>query len=540
MYNTLDLYRKILNLRDINEIIAMFDKSEYLDFEYDKYRYNPDIKKTYLYEKAVAKNTSRELELAFIKDKYNVFYNLYYSFFENTAFYTETTYTITDGDAVNISGLVNEDDNGSYIIDVDGATLTLKTFDGSGDLHDVELTDFSGYAELMVGDYKYTITDITFNGPDTTITLLNNNLDSVGYVWTNETDVDKETRIEETKDYRELFLRYIPNFEVFKGTQKYIEFVMKFYYLIKYWDIDESAETNQSNASNATIVTTGNIQTNFVYYVSSLIPQTAWDLYIKPCVHPHGWIDNYYDLNADIYSSNILQKEFNSLENKPTYSDVLLSNNNNILRSVSTVKKYGNVETNNDYVSIGLDVGTLCISGGYKIYDFAYYDTNNEKVESSEEVFTLPPPQFSFDGYSYDESGNITTTNITNIFYTESKLDDTHYIEHIGTYYLSDLLDYENIAPTDVTSSQSTMEGDGTPSGKFIYIVTGSSPALENNYSHTHFYIRTVIWDLEPDDNTEILYASDIVSFEIIGTDGDTNPMPNPTHPITPSVPGTT
>ena len=533
MYNKLDIYRKILNLRDINEIIAMFDNSEYLDFEYDKYLYNPDIKKIYLSEKAVVKNVSRELEMAFIRDRYNVFYDLYNNLFQNTLYYTSQTYTLTDGDIVNLSGLVIEGDNGDYKVDV--APGPIITLTDKNDL-DVELTDFTGRALLTVGDYTYTMTGITFSSPSTTITLLDDDLDSTMYDYTIESDNDKETRLVATKDYRELFLRYIPKLEVFKGTLKYIEFVMKYYYLIKYWDIDSSADINLTYTDSATTVVIGDNLINFVYYITSLVPIADWDLYIKKCVHPHGWIDTYYET---VPSDNMLQKEFNSLENKPTYIDVLLSNNDDILRSVSTVKKFGNLNTSNDYISLGVDTGTLTMAGSFKSYDFDYYDTSNEKVEIYTDNYTIPPPQYSFDGYTYDVNDVIDGTKLKCLFTLSDALVGTNIIQNNSCYHNGDL-PIDNVLTQDLTDAEFDVLGTGLMSdindiddNKYYYSTTtlpGVITIFENSNGYSHVCIQTMVW--EDATYTTILGRSDIVTFEIATTESS-NPIPNP-NPETP------
>ena len=532
MYNKLDIYRKILNLRDINEIIAMFDNSEYLDFEYDKFLYNPDIKKVYLSEKAVAKNVSRELEMAFIRDRYNVFYDLYYNLFQNTIYYSSQTYTLIDGDTVNLSGLVEEDDNGNYKVDVTGGIITLTDKDDA----DVELTAFTGKALLTVGDYTYTVTTVVFNDPDTTITLEDSSLVSTMFDYTLETDEDKETRIVETKDYRELFLRYLPKLEVFKGTLKYIEFVMKFYYLIKYWDIDSDSDTNLTDAENATTISEGALLTNFVYYITSIVPIADWDLYVKKCVHPHGWIDTYYE---SVPSNNILQEEFNNLENKPTYTDVLLSNNNDILRSVSTVKKFGNINTNNDYVSLGVYTGTLTIAGSFKSYDFDYYDTDNEKVVIATDDYTVPPPQFSFDGYSYTDEV-IDGTILKCLSTLENGIATGNVIENAACFFQNDL-PIDNVLTEDLSDSDFYALGRGTPAqiedislGTYYYgtaTAAGATVTFTNPNSYTHLCIQTIVWE----DNTYsvILGRSDIVTFEVY-TASSSNPVPNP-NPVAPT-----
>jgi len=521
MYNKLDRYRKILNLRDINDIISMFDNSTYLDFEYDKYLYNPDIKKHYLSEKSVAKNVSRELELAFIKDKYNIFYDLYYNLFQPTIYYTEQTNTLRDGNIVVISGLVNEDDEGTYYLDISGGTYTLL------DQHDgttaVSVTDFTGAAYLKIGDYTYIVTAITSD-----VITLEDGLTSSMYDYTTETAAHLETRLTDTAEYRKLFLRYIPNFEVFKGTQKYIEFVAKFYYLIKYWDIDEISTVNLANADIATTISEGDITTNFVYYITSLIPKTEWDLYIKPCVHPHGWIDMYFEVTPD---NNILQAEFNSKENKPTYTDVLLSTNNNILRSVSTVKKFGNLETRDDYSSIGVDPGTLTIAGRFITYKFGYYDSDNEKVavpeNNDDEMgtyvtdttfdynFTIPPPQFSFDSYTYTDEGAVETT-ILQCLYTvaDSDLPVSAYVVYNLSCYDIDILLVDD---PEYTGTMSIMEDSSN--GKAYYstatIPISGSTAFSNSFNESTLYIQTIIYETSTSD--VIVAKSDIVSFEIMG-----------------------
>lgn len=526
-YNKLDLYRKILNLRNINEIVSMLDHQEYLDFDYDKWLYSSDIKEHYLSEKSVAKNVSRELELLFIKERYSIMYDMYYSFFDNRKNLVSSEYTLTHGDVVYISGLINEDDIGFYSVSITTGPLviTLKSVSGAN----VELQDLAGTFTITKDDYSWIGTSITYNNPDTTIIILDNNLVSQEYLYEYETDDDRETRIASTTEYRKLFLKFVPLLEVFKGTKMYIEFVLKFYHLIKYYDITLSSSQNIAISETASEVKIEYPQKiNFVYYIISSIPKSDWDTLIKQCVHPHGWIDTYYET---LYSTDEFhQKEFNSMENKPTYSDIILSNNTEILKNVSTIKRYGNIETEDDVVSRGVTVGVCDISGGFSSYEFDYYDTGNQKVTKTIANYTLSPPQFSYEGNDGAD------TTIKCLFTVDTIPSADYRIENWFSYYSpnhSNPLLEDNPTTTNVLADIYDVTNDVVYYSSLM-VIPNNTIDIANPNNYTHLWIQTVVVD--ETQNFIPVAKSDIISFEIIG-DGTRVPVPFAPQPITPPLP---
>jgi len=526
MYNKLDIYRKILNLKNINEVVSMLENQDYLDFEYDKYLYNPSIKTDYLLEKSVKKETSKELELAFVKDRYNIMYDMYYSFFDNTPILTSSQYELTDGDTVEISGLLTEEDDGYYYLDMtDPSEIILKNIDSESVITDVELTSATGYFKISKDDYEWVGTSISFDGTSSIITIKDNNLTATTDIYILETDEELDDRITATTEYRKLFLKFIPTAEIFKGTLMYMNFVSIFYYLIKYYNTDLTEQENIDIAEQATIITTNTpIQMNFVYDISSIIPKHEWDIYIKPCVHPHGWIDRYYEF-SDI--NKFIQKEFNNLTNLPTYSDILISKKKEVLMQLCNVKRYGNIETNDDIVSRTVRAGTFYLGGSFNSYEFDHHDPSddNEKLTTTTENYFIPPPVFSFEGYAYVD-GEISSNLLKTIFTISETPNPNYKIENLCCYDIDVLLQDIPATTGDLTDIDD-LSNEVAYYG--VHIIPGTTAfANPNNYSP--LYLQTVIW---ADDNYDtIITKSDIVSFDMERGKNQINPNPviNPTQ----------
>jgi len=511
---TLNLYRKILNLNNLQDISYIFENKSFLDIVYDKYRFNPDTNKYYIDETNVNLTVSKDLELEWIKMYANDIYDLYNYFFENTSKYVETTKTLSDGDIIKVYGLLDDTKDGLYTVaSVVGNVITVD---------ETTLPTYTGTFYVTKDNFIWSATETASTNEITLENYTQNN-----YMNVIETDEECFNRLVATETYRKMFLSFLPEFQKLKGTKTYMYFIIKFFYLIKYYDLTLSASENLSASELICEINDSDTQcdTNFVFSITCDIPKTVYDVCLKPVICPHGWIDYYYETSGIIPYGYAENNTFN-LKNDNCYIDILASKRDRVLNELCNIKRYGNVEMEN-LVPFGLQTGTMNIAGFYSYLTFGGYDAGLDKVENvisrlmtGEDERTLPtinPPVYIFNGYE-------PVTNATQIInYVDSSQifndGDGGVYADLYNYYAFDieylLVDFD-VHPYDNVN---------------VKLMTSPLP----NTTYDKIYIQSIAED-DSDPENPIVYAkSDIVSFDI--SYSQTNPtninkiIPNPVPP---------
>jgi hypothetical protein len=511
--NKLNIYRKMLNLENLSDIEYIFDNKSDIDFVYDQYRFNPDISRDYLYTNNKDPEISKQLELNYIKEYLNDCYDLYYSFFEPTIRQISTTQSLNIGDTIEVIGLLDPLNDGFYVLsDVNTNALTI-----TGTLP----TDYIGTFKVKYNSFEW-LADRTTN--DNIINL--QDIDATNYISVKETDLELKQRIIDTTVYRKMFLTFLPEFQKLKGTKTFITWVLWFYYLIKYYD---STEVDMvATAKIASTVDDENVQTdtNFVYQIYSLIPKSDWELYIKPVVHPHGWIDFYFE--RSVVPERVIQNDMISMVNKPTFADILNSNFPTVLNTLANINRCGNINMENFALPYKVNNGSLNVGGYFKTYETMGFDENDDKVINitdgdglySDETTTYPilnPPIITFDGYD----------SVTNATELTLVWKDADFGGDIVTYvYYTFDIDYLLI-----DFDKDPYEKDGESGTNVKYWGGGTTDVTNTTYSK--IYIQSVAYD----DTTSVVYGkSDIIEFDIAYYENNTlNPNPIDLTPIPPS-----
>lgn len=500
---SLNLYRKLLNLNNLSDIRYIFDNKPFLDIIYDKYRFNPDTNKYYIDETDSKLEVSKELELDWVKEYANDVYDLYTSLFDNSVKYTETTKTLSAGDVIYVHGFIDSDNDGNYTID------SINTNDL---IIDETVPDHDG--TFIVEKDGFQFTAVLSDSGTSTITL--QDINQPNYIYINETDEELFNRLAATETYRKMFLYYLPEFQYLKGTVTYIYYIMKFYYLIKYYDVSLSSAENEAIAENGCVITedSSQVDTNFVYQIKGLITVSEWELYVKPVVHPHGWIDMY--VQDQVIPYTYIQKDNPVMVNGICYCDILTTTQNTVLNNLCNIDRYGNVEMENFKYVYGCDCGTMNFGGIFNYEVFNGYNgiVKESKIISYDSTYPkLTPPIFSMEGYAG------TTATLLNTIYTHPVPIATQIIYNYGSYNLSDLLVDEFVDPW--------IEGETT----LLSEVPGTTNSVGS--SNEKIYIQTILFAV---DNVTVLAKSDIVSFNIqYSSNNPVNPDPVIPVPVPPS-----
>lgn len=517
--NNLDIYKKILNLKNLVSIDYIFSNIDYIDNVFDKYIYNDNIKKDVLDHENYKPYNFKTLELLLIKERFSVFYPMFEYFYKPTTYKTlsSTVALVNSTSSINkqlkITQCALEELNDQYLIikDLDSVNSQViidgNVFDDFGIIDDDY--DWTSNFKVEQNGHQWVGTKIQVIGTETKITLSDYYISD--NVYTTESVAEADYRMNITAEARKSFLNILEKEMYFKGTKSFIEFVLKFFYLIKYYDKSMTLLENidYSETYLTDIVSESDI--NFVYYITNtFIAKDDWEMYIKPIVHPYGWIAIYNEYS--ISPTNIIQKEHNLLRNKITVFDILKSSRNNVLNDLIDVQRYGHLKLTDTQHSRGIISCPTNISGKMIIdvfdkfsgdeklvKDFKYDYLDSDFLENYGKEFRIKNPVCSFYGYTPSNETIIT------IIDSEESITGVTVSWDIGTVFLEKLLEVPfEWDPYYVNGQGGAVDSD--------IDLSGGSFTVSNIDGYNKYYIQTIY----KNDADDTVYAkSDIIVFDI-------------------------
>jgi len=481
--NNLDIYKKILNLKNLTDVSYLFDNVEYLDNVFNKFNNLYNIQKDVLVEENYYPENFKILEMLLVKEKHTVFYNIWKYFYEPTVFkyYSSDIVVRVSADPLVPYSIILEEiyleelNKDFFVTAVDEGTKTITLSEDI--LTPLGLSVLNTNFVVRQFGYDWVGTKIENVGGFSVITL--SDFKVSGYIYDKESLTQLRYRIKVTAEIRKSFLMVLEKEMVSKGTIDFMVFVLKFFYLIKYYNVNESLDYNIQDVIfrfTDSILETG---VNFAYTINAgSVSKAEWETYIKPIVHPYGWICFY--LEAPPIINTIEQPEMNLLKNRVSITDVLKPKYNIVLGDLANVKRYGNIKLDHTIFNRSVNSCPFNLGGKYSQDNFYLYGEPYELVER----YDIKLPMVSY------VTNNSSTVTLKCIDY---ETDNTY--GTIKTYYSANLSSFLDVAWNHL------------PYGATLWATPGVNKAF--SITGDKIYFQTVI-----DAGAGIVVAkSDIVVF---------------------------